>query len=366
MEVSIKTAVLQDLVNKAIKGAGNDKVMPITQLIGIELIGQNLYLSTTDGENHLTVYDKVITAEGDSAFCVSAETFSKLVAKTTCEQMFLKKEGNSLKVRGNGTYTFAIAADEENTAVVMPQATLFAGEKIVKEFSTKVKDLKDAFAIGKTAVATNNSTPCFIGYYFYENGSVTSDGSKAAYLKKKIFDTPVLLSSAFMNLGGLLTGEEVNVLESEERVYFSTNGMMMCGKKMAEVAQFPIESIIQFTEAEFPHTVKLNKTALLNVLDRVALFIGTYDRNCVRLNFSENGVLVADLHAASAETIKGEGDLKEFSALLDVESLKTMLSANTEEAIILSYGNPQAIKMKFGDAVQILSTQIEDGEGAAK
>ena len=369
MEVCIKTEVLQDMVNKAIKGAGNDKVLPITQLIGVELIGQNLYLSTTDGENYLTVYGRVVTSDGEGAFCVSAETFYKLVAKTTSDQMFLKKEGNALKVKGNGTYTFAIAADEENVAVVMPQATLFEGEKVVKEFSAKVKDLKEAFAIGKTAIATtitSDSTICFSGYYFYENGSVTSDSNRAAYTKKKIFDSPVLISLPFMNLTGLLVGEEVRVLESDSRVYFSTDGMMISGRKMAEVVKFPIESIVDFTETEFPYTVKLNKTAILNVLDRVALFIGAYDRNCVRLNFGENGVLVADLHATSAETIKGEGDLKEFSALLDIESFKNMLSVNPEESVSLSYGNPQVIKMSFGNTVQVLATQIEGNEGEAK
>lgn len=362
MELKIKTAVLQDLVNKSIKGAGKDKVMPITELMGVEVSGQNLYLTTTlDGNNVLTVYDKAEQVKGEFAGAVNAETFSKLIAKTTCEIITLKVEGNVLKVHGNGDYSFPLSTETEDELVVIPQVAIPADAKIISEVSAKVNNLKDSYVIGKTALATNNSQQCFTGFYFYENGSVTSDGSKAAYTKKKIFESSLLLSNAFMSLTGLLTGEDVKITVTEDCVFLSSAGINIFGRKMPEVAEFPIESIVQFTELEFPNSVKLNKTALLNVLDRVALFIGQYDRNGVRFNFGPKGVLITDLKVTSSELLKAEGDLKEFSAVLDIESLKNMLSVNTEEAVNLSYGNPEAIKMQFGDTVQVLATQIEEG-----
>lgn len=363
MELKIKTSVLQDLVNKSIKGAGKDKVMPITELMGIEVKEQSLYLTTTlDGNNVLTVYDKVEQVEGEFAGAVNADLFAKLVAKTTCELMSLKVEGNVLKVHGNGDYSFPLSTETDDELVVIPQVAIQADAKIVSETTAKVKDLKDAYTIGKTALATNNSQQCFTGFFFYKNGSITSDGSKAAYTKKKIFESNLLLSNAFMSLTGLFGGEDVKLTETEDCVFLSAAGINIVGHKMPEAAEFPIESIVQFTELEFQNSVKLNKTALLNVLDRVALFIGQYDRNGVRFNFGPKGVLITDLKAASSELLKAEGDLAEFSVVLDIQGLKDMLSVNTEEAVKLSYGNPQAIKMQFGDTVQVLATQIEDEE----
>ena len=361
MELKIKNAVLQDMVNKAIKGAGNDKVMPITELMGVEVVGQDLYLTTTNGDNFLTVYDKVEAADGDFAACIRADVFAKLITKTTAEFVHLKFENNVLTVKGNGTHNIPAATDEDGELVQIEQAGIPAGAAVT-EYTAKSKDLKDAFAIGKTALATNNSTECFTGFYFYEHGTVTSDGGKAAFTKKQIFKSPVLLRSSFMNLVPLFGGEDVKVVETENNVLLHAPGVKAVGNKMAQVAEFPIESIVQFTEVEFPHTVKINKTALLNVLDRVALFIGQYDRNGVRFNFGPKGVLITDLKAASSELLKVEGDLAEFSVVLDIQGLKDMLSVNTEEAVKLSYGNPQAIKMQFGDTVQVLATQIEDEE----
>lgn len=362
MELKIKNAVLQDMVNKAIKGAGNDKVMPITELMGVEVVGQDLYLTTTNGENFLTVYDKVETADGDFAACIRADVFAKLIAKTTAEFVHLKFENNVLTVKGNGTHNIPAATDEDGELVQLERAGLSG---IAETASTvKSKDLKDAFTIGKTALATNNSTECFTGFYFYENGTVTSDGGKAAFTKKQIFKSPVLLRNSFMNLVPLFGGEDVEVVETEQNVCLHAPGVIAVGNKMAQVAEFPIESIVQFTEVEFPHTVKLNKTALLNVLDRVALFIGQYDRNGVRFNFGQNGVLITNLKASSSELLKAEGDLKEFSFVLDVNSFKDMLSVNTDEAVKLSYGNEQAVKIEFGDTVQVLATQVEDVQEA--
>lgn len=363
MELKIKNAVLQDMVNKAIKGAGNDKVMPITELMGVEVEGQNLYLTTTNGDNFLTVYDKAETVDGDFAACIRADVFAKLIAKTTAEFVHLKFENNVLTVKGNGTHNIPAATDEDGELVQLERAGISVGLTPVQS-KAKSKDLKDAFTIGKTAIATNNSTECFTGFYFYENGTVTSDGGKVAFIKKQIFNSPVLLRSSFMNLVPLFGGEEVEILETDQNVCFHAEGVIAVGNKMAQVAEFPIESIVQFTEVEFPHTVKLNKTALLNVLDRVALFIGQYDRNGVRVNFGANGVLITNLKASSSELLKAEGDLKEFSFVLDVNSFKDMLSVNTDEAVKLSYGNEQAVKIEFGDTVQVMATQFEDGQGA--
>ncbi len=367
MELKVKTAVLQNMVSKAIKAAGKDKIMPITELMGVDVRDNVLSLTATlDGSNVLTVYDKVEQAEGEFSGAVNADLFAKLIAKTTCEIMTLRAAGNVLSVHGNGSYSFPLSTEADDELVVIPQVAIPADVNVLSEVTAKVKDLKEAYAIGKTALAVNNAQQCFTGFYFYQNGSVTSDGGKATYAKKKIFEKDVLLSNAFMGLTGLLTGEDVKITETEDCVFMSVPGLNIVGHKMPEVGEFPIESIVQFTEQPFAHTVKLNKTALLNVLDRVALFIGQYDRNGVRFNFGEKGVLITDLKAASSEFLKADGDLSAFSVVLDIDSLKNMLSVNPDEAVSLSYGSQEAIKMQFGDTVQVLATQVDDNPGETK
>ena len=51
--MQIKTELLQKMVAKAIQGSSFNKMKPLTSLIGIEVKGKDLTLTTTDGSNQL-------------------------------------------------------------------------------------------------------------------------------------------------------------------------------------------------------------------------------------------------------------------------------------------------------------------------
>lgn len=366
MEVKIKTAVLQDMMNKSVKGAGNDKAMPITQLMGVEVDNDHLCLTTTDGENFLTVFDKPESVKEPAAFCVSAEMFSKLVLKTTSEFITLTLDKNVLKVKGNGTYTFPLSSDEEGDLVSIPHVSLKGLEGVEILGEVDAKDFKEIYSIGKTALATNNAERVFTGFYLDKNGVVTSNGAKATLIRKKITEKPLLLSNALMALATLINAEKVKFHLYENKVFVTGKGLAVQGVCMPELEEYPIESISQFVATEFEHNVKLNKAVLTNILDRVGLFIGAYDKNGVSFNFGENGVIVADLHGAASELLKTEGKVESFNTTLDIQSLRDMLSVNPEEAISLDYGKKEAVRVSFGDTVQVLSTQLEEDEVSAE
>lgn len=366
MQVKIKTAVLQDMMNKAVKGAGNDKAMPITQLMGVEVDEGYLCLTTTDGENFLTVFDKPEEVTDPAAFCVSAEMFSKLVLKTTSEFITLTLDKNVLKVKGNGTYTFPLSSDEEGDLVSIPHVSLKGLEGVEILGEVDAKEFKELYSIGKTALATNNAERVFTGFYLDKNGVVTSNGAKATLTRKVITQTPLLLSNALMALATLINAEKVKFHLYEGKVFATGKGIAICGVCMPELGEYPIESISEFVATEFQNNVKLNKAALTNILDRVGLFIGAYDKNGVSFNFGENGVIVADLHGAASELLKAEGKVESFTAVLDIQSLRDMLSVNPDEAISLDYGKKEAIRVSFGDTVQVLSTQLDENEVPAE
>ena len=64
MKLKVKTAVLQSMVAKAIKGAGNNKLIPITSLMSFRVVGKELHIITTDGTNYLVIKSP-ITDETD-------------------------------------------------------------------------------------------------------------------------------------------------------------------------------------------------------------------------------------------------------------------------------------------------------------
>jgi DNA polymerase III sliding clamp (beta) subunit (PCNA family) len=99
IKMRIKTEILQKMVSKAIQGSSNNKMIPLTSLIGIEfkedILGGkgSLILTTTDGSNQFKV-NHTVEGTGEFYTIVNAETFSKLVGKTTKEFIELENKKN--------------------------------------------------------------------------------------------------------------------------------------------------------------------------------------------------------------------------------------------------------------------------------
>ena len=79
--MKVVTSRMKEAVNKSIKGAGFNNLIPITSMIGIKLSDGKLRLLTTDMTNTLCIIiDKV--AGDDMDITVDADKFGKLIAKT--------------------------------------------------------------------------------------------------------------------------------------------------------------------------------------------------------------------------------------------------------------------------------------------
>ena len=119
MQLKIQTSKLQEMVTKSIKGASNNKMIPLTSLMEIELKDKTLTLRTTDAANTLSIIAKDIDGE-DFHTVVPSEMFSKLVGKITTANITLTVGANSLNVKGNGEYQIELPLDDEGNSVKFP------------------------------------------------------------------------------------------------------------------------------------------------------------------------------------------------------------------------------------------------------
>ena len=112
MKLTIKTVKLKEMVAKAVKGVGNNKLIPLTSLMAIELKDATLTLITTDATNYLYISEDKVVGE-DFYVVVDANVFSKLISKMTCEDVTLEIKSDiiALQVKGNGTYKIELPLD---------------------------------------------------------------------------------------------------------------------------------------------------------------------------------------------------------------------------------------------------------------
>ena len=119
MKLSVKTPIMKELVSRAIKGASQNKLIPLTGLMAIQLKDGKLTLLTTDASNYLYVMQDNVA--GDEFYVVvQVEQFSKLISKMTCDMLVLELNDSILTVKGNGEYKIELPLDETGDLIKFP------------------------------------------------------------------------------------------------------------------------------------------------------------------------------------------------------------------------------------------------------
>lgn len=358
MQIKIKTETLKTLTSKAVKGMSNNKMLPITEMIGITVVGTNLSLLSTDGTNKVEIKAKIENPENvDFSLAVNGNTFSKLIQKTTTEFTTLILEDDKLTVKGNGSYSFAIPVDEDGNKIVFEPLYLEGEQEQVD-----VESLKNSYLLNKESVATTMEVPAYTGFYYDENGSITTNSIKISYLSKGIIKNPVLLFTSFVQLFSILDDKTATIVQNNSEICIFTNSVVIKSLKMTDITEFPVNEIKPFITTEMPHKVKVNKQALLNLLNRIEIFVTPYDKNGIKVDFTKEGMKVWTIKGDSYELLPyvDSTDQENASIKIDVTNFKALISACPEEEVTIHYGNPNAIKMTFGDVIQVIALQSEN------
>ena len=149
--MKVVTSRMKEAVNKSIKGAGFNNLIPITSMIGIKLSDGKLRLLTTDMTNTLCIIiDKV--AGDDMDITVDADKFGKLIAKTTSEDIDLSVKDDILFVKANGTYKIPLISDEEGL-ISFPDVKQDFSKSQEGWTEVKLSSILQAYNINKSALA---------------------------------------------------------------------------------------------------------------------------------------------------------------------------------------------------------------------
>ena len=356
--MKVVTSRMKEAVNKAIKGAGFNNLIPITSMIGIKLSDGKLRLLTTDMTNTLCIIiDKV--AGDDMDITVDADKFGKLIAKTTSEDIDLSVKDDVLFVKANGTYKIPLISDEEGL-ISFPDVNIGSRQNA----KTKLSSVMQAYNINKSALAKTLENPALTGYYCGES-VISTDANVITFNQFKMFDieNPILISAQQMQLLTLNTKEDIEVLISGNSIQFVTEDVVIDGALMEGIEDFPANEVNAYLDEAFTSSCKVPKDLLLSVLDRLALFIEPYDKNGAYFTFGRKGINIHSKKDASTETINyvESKDFAPFVCCVDIPMLKEQLQANPDDTVKICYGNENALKIESGKVTQVISL-LEDEE----
>lgn len=352
--MKIKTELLQKMITKAIQGASNNKMIPITSLIGIEVKGKDLTLMTTDGSNQLKLKAEIeynpLYGPQDFYTIVNADTFAKLIGKTTKEFIEIENKENYLEVIGNGTYKLEVAINEEGEMVKFPEIINIQAEP----YSISTKLLQDAIKVAKASVAKTMEVPCLTGYYITDN-MIATDRQMICIMKNGLVKEPILISSEMAELLLLVEEDPINVLQQDNNLIFFNSSFTIAGKELEGKENYPVKPILDLANTEYTNTIKVNKQELLNVLDRMNLFVTDYDKGGIYLTFDTKGLAIQSQKSNAVETIIAPDERKSFNCLIDIEMLKAQVETVSTDEVELSYGQEKSIKIVDGNCIHIIS-----------
>lgn len=360
MKITLKTEKLKEMVSRSIKGVGNNKLIPLTSLMAIELKNSKLTLITTDATNYLYIMEDGVVGD-DFYVVVDADTFSKLVARMTCENITLEINSglSALEVKGNGTYKIELPLDEDGSPIKYPDP-YSSYLDVVDAGEINRSTVQVILETIKPALATTLEVPCYTGYYM-GNQVVATDTYKIASMDIKLFNEAKLVSPELVDLLSVMSTEKIQVRTVGNNIIYKTPDCVVVGKFMEGIEDYAIDPIMDLVQTDFDSFCSVSKTALLQLLDRLSLFVGTYDKNAIYLTFTTDGLQVSSKAANGVEIINyvTSDNFKDFTCVVDIQMLMQEVKSIQNDVIELYYGTDNAIKMTDGN-ITIIIALMED------
>lgn len=362
--MKISTVKLQSMMSKVVKGVGNNKLIPITSLIGITLEDGTLTIVSTDGSNYLYVHEEV-GEKGDFYVCVKADQFSKLVSKMTSDYIELKIKDNCLEVKGNGTYNIEIPLDENGDMVEYPNPIADNESKVGDKTTIKLSTVKTILSALKNGLSTSPSNPQLMNYYFGDC-VVATNNTKINALAEKVTDKPILVNPTLVDLMDTITDDEINMVvyepnweEEPQQIEFVSDTVTVFGYVSEGVESFPINAIKTLIDMSYDNYCTFSKTELLQVLDRISLFVEEYDKGAVSLSFDDDGLTIRSNKMNSEELIAYKESHRDansmYTAYVNVEMLQAQLKSQESDVVMLYFGLNKALKIVDGNLTFIIA-----------
>lgn len=371
--MKIATEQFKNLVNKVSKGVGNNKLLPLTSMIGVKYEKpeapskvnssddfMELLLMSTDGSNTLIVKHEEVA---DDLECfditVPAAIFTQLVSKITSEFVELKVVDNVLQINGNGVYKIPVVMDEDGVVVFTSPVISHPDFN----YCITRTNLVNVVNINQASLATTFENPCLTSYWIGD--CVLSSDSCVLCLN----DTPLiaedheafLVSPETMNLATLIESEKINLSIEGNQLSFAGVGTVLYSKKQEGIEVYPHQALKDYKNREFISSCVVSKSALINALGRLKLFIETYDRNGAYLSFTRQGINIRSRQSSSSEVVsylKNE-NFEPFTTLVDIPMLESQLVAYPENDITIHFGNKRALKLTNRKITQVICLMEE-------
>lgn len=335
------------------KGASNNKFLPVTSLVSIEIKDAYVSLMTYDGVNYV-IHNYIDVNSNDLSAIVDVNQLNQLISKLNNDVTIESSSDNSHIIISDGKNVYKLNNAFEGDDIVKmpdfegPTFICFDNEGNVVGNPVDASKLLKLSKVAEASALKNNSVIELTGLYMSDYMASTN-GYNAFFVENNTGINDKLFTFRALSLLSIF-GDSSEVKYQVDGDYFTfydfyeSSASIIMGKTMPEATEYPYEQLKSYLYAEMPINVTLAKADLLESLSRLKLFVTAYDANIIELNIENNNLILSTLEGTAVETIGVDTD-KSFTCKLDVNSFETNIKNNTSNLVLLGLGNDSAISI---------------------
>ena len=366
----LKTETFMQMVNTAKKAAICENLIVTTGVMELIFSNDGFKIITTDGANILIQEDKNVKFTNELELCVSADLLTKLINKIETEYVELQydKEQRKITLVADGEFTFSEIFDQNTFQPIVINTDMSNILPTDTTINFNINEYKDK--IGKAKMFSGNPT------VFNALSGVYSSDKICSSDKSNIFGTPNIpelvnetfyMSEKFVDLlmEADITGDVTMALRKDNEgvvtnITIKTNTTTLSGPVHLSQDLFPIQKMSPYLTKTFINEFKFNKTKLVNMLERCALFLDpTKDKDSCEFLVENNSMTVKSFNIASKQDIAIEGSNipQDFVFNLNIPSVIKALKNCDEDVVTMHVDteNKVNVAFTFDDVVEILS-----------
>lgn len=364
----IRSEDLKDVCSKILTAVDSTELSLVTETLELVATGDMLVVGVTNREYFAEVKLKLEDVHNFRA-TVNAMLFLKLISQITTDTIELGVADNSLVVKGNGTYKLPLIFDGEEL-LSLPKIHI---ENKTAEFPISSDILNSILQYNSKELTKGTiSKPVQKLYYVDEFGAITFTNGACVNSFSLSQSIKVLFNNRLVKLFKLFKDDIVKFTLgydelSEEiiqtKVRFETNSVSITAILSCDdtlLGSVPVKAIRGRANADYPYSVSINKSALIQTINRLTLFNSTdsFVKPYGTFEFTKDGVVVYDYNKENCEIVHYDNEVEElnepYTAIFSLGDLKTTLETCTEPYLCMSFGDGSAMVISRGNVKNVV------------
>lgn len=365
--ITLKTSLIKEIASKISKGVTKENLTRTAEMLEIKASKDGLVLAVTNTQFYLAIKLNLESVVEDLHATIDADTFIKLIQKTTTDEIELSLQENYLLFKGNGEYKFPLEIQTNGEMRILP--TIEVEEGSTFEINGDTLYYVNLFCgqelTGEVTVDTAQK------YYYLDNkGAITFTESPYLYNFSINTDEKLLLTERLAGLFSLFKGQKVLVTvcnEAENNIYQKKIKLESDNIKLTSfippdtlVEKYPAQRCRELQENPYPGKISLNRLELLNAIERLSIFnnkaLNVLNADMVKASFTVDGVYLESLINTNKEFISytEKHSVYNYNCYINIRQLQRHVKTGNTATIDVSYGNDLCIMFVKDSFVQII------------